>query len=127
MSQENKEQQAQAQSVTSEERSFLSDAIKATKKEDTTRAKSLIQAFVEEASKGTLKFDKNISRSIRNAISGIDEAISKQLAAVMHHPDFQKLEGSWRGLEYMVKSSETGTQLKIRVMNCSKDLSLIHI
>ena len=121
MSQENKEQLAQAQSVTSEEKSFLSDAIKATKKEDTTRAKSLIQAFVEEASKGTLKFDKNISRSIRNAIAGIDDAISKQLATVMHHPEFQKLEGSWRGLEYLVKSSETGTQLKIRVMNCSKD------
>jgi hypothetical protein len=40
MSQENKEQLAQAQSVTSEEKSFLSDAIKATKKEDTTRAKA---------------------------------------------------------------------------------------
>lgn len=38
----------------------------------------------------------------------------------MHHPDFQKLEGSWRGLSHLVMNSETGTQLKIKVLNCGK-------
>ena len=38
----------------------------------------------------------------------------------MHHPDFQKLEGSWRGLHYLVFESETSTMLKIRVLNVSK-------
>ncbi len=38
----------------------------------------------------------------------------------MHHKDFQKLEGSWRGLHYLVMNSETGTQLKLRVLNCKK-------
>jgi type VI secretion system protein ImpC len=38
----------------------------------------------------------------------------------MHHPDFQKLEGSWRGLKYLLNNSETGTQLKIKVLNVSK-------
>jgi type VI secretion system protein ImpC len=114
------EQGAGAESI-SQETSFLADAIKATKKTDSTRAKSLIKTFVEEATKGTLKFDKNITRSIRNAIADIDSVVSKQLSTIMHHPDFQKLEGSWRGLEHLIKSSETGTQLKIKVMNCSKD------
>ena len=33
--------------------------------------------------------------------------MSKQLAAIMHHPEFQKLEGSWRGLHYLVMNTET--------------------
>jgi type VI secretion system protein ImpC len=38
----------------------------------------------------------------------------------MHHPDFQKLEGSWRGLNHLVMNTETGTTLKIKVMNINK-------
>jgi type VI secretion system protein ImpC len=38
----------------------------------------------------------------------------------MHKPEFQKLEGTWRGLHYLVDKSETGEALKIRVLNCSK-------
>ena len=46
--------------------------------------------------------------------------LSKQLAAVMHHPKFQQLEGTWRGLTYLVMNSETSAQLKLKVLNCSK-------
>jgi type VI secretion system protein ImpC len=38
----------------------------------------------------------------------------------MHHPSFQKLEGSWRGLKYMMDQSETSDMLKIKVLNVSK-------
>ena len=38
----------------------------------------------------------------------------------MHHPDFQKLEGTWRGLNYLVMNSETSAKLKIKVLNVSK-------
>jgi type VI secretion system protein ImpC len=38
----------------------------------------------------------------------------------MHHPRFLQLEGSWRGLNYLVMNSETGTSLKLRVLNLSK-------
>src|SRR3546814_2987699 len=38
----------------------------------------------------------------------------------MHTPEFQKLEGSWRGLKYLVENSETSSNLKIKVSNCSK-------
>jgi type VI secretion system protein ImpC len=38
----------------------------------------------------------------------------------MHHPDFQKLESTWRGLHYLVQQSETGESLKIRVLNARK-------
>ena len=38
----------------------------------------------------------------------------------MHHPKFLKLEGTWRGLHYLVQNSETGTALKLRVLNITK-------
>ena len=53
-------------------------------------------------------------------MAALDATISKQLAAIMHHPDFQKLEGSWRGLHYLVKNSETGTSLRLRLLQASK-------
>jgi type VI secretion system protein ImpC len=87
---------------------------------DKPRRDELIRSLVEESLKGTVKFDKNVARTITRAIAAIDAAMSKQLAAVMHHEQFQKLESAWRGLHYLVMNSETGAQLKIRVMNVTK-------
>ncbi|WP_035075072.1 type VI secretion system contractile sheath large subunit [Maridesulfovibrio zosterae] len=53
-------------------------------------------------------------------IARIDELISTQLNEVLHSPDFKQLEGTWRGLNYLVKNSETGEMLKLRVLNISR-------
>ena len=84
------------------------------------RRNELIRSLVEESLKGTVKFDKNVGKTITNAMTAIDAAMSTQLAAIMHDDAFQKLEGSWRGLHHLVMSSETGSTLKIRVMNIGK-------
>ena len=57
---------------------------------------------------------------IKAQIAKIDEQISAQLNEIMHDPGFQKLEGTWRGLHYLIMNSETGESLKIRVMNVTK-------
>src|SRR4029453_1054462 len=59
-------------------------------------------------------------QSIRPRLALIDAKIWSQLAEVMHHDKFTKLEGSWRGLHHLVMNSETGTSLKIRVLNLNK-------
>lgn len=84
------------------------------------RRDELIRSLVEESLKGTVAFDKSITKTINQAISSIDATMSLQLAAIMHNAEFQKLEGSWRGMHHLVMNSETGAQLKIRVMNISK-------
>lgn len=84
------------------------------------RRDELIRSLVEQSVKGTVRFDKNVTKTISAAIAAIDAVMSKQLAAIMHNEAFQKLEGSWRGLHYLVQNSETGAQLKIRVLNISK-------
>ena len=84
------------------------------------RRDELVRALVEQSLQGTVQFDRNISKTINQAIAQIDAAMSTQLAAIMHAEPFQKLEGSWRGLHHLVMNSETGAQLKLRVLNVSK-------
>eukprot|EP00210_Caulerpa_lentillifera_P008741 g8337.t1 len=56
---------------------------------------------------------------IFKCIKDIDEALSRQLDEIFHHPDFQKMEGSWRSLSHLVMNSETGESLKIRLLQLS--------
>lgn len=115
--------QDSAESTQAEAPSLLDLAVETTPMSSSmTRdsAEDLIRNLVIEANRGTISFDKNVRNSLQQGIAKIDEVISKQLAAVMHHERFQKLEGSWRGLHYMCKESNTNDQLKIKVLNCSK-------
>jgi type VI secretion system protein ImpC len=100
--------------------SLLDEVIAATKQTERSRAEDLIRTLTEEALKGTVTYSKNVTQTLKAGIQALDAALSKQLAAVMHHPDFQKLEGTWRGLHHLVMNSETSAQLKIRVFNVSK-------
>lgn len=99
---------------------ILQQAIVATKQTDTSRSEELLRTLTEEALNGTVTWNKNLTVTFREAIAGIDELISKQLAEVMHHNSFQKLEGSWRGLQYLTVNSDTSQTLKIRVLSMNK-------
>ena len=101
--------QAAAAEVEVKEVSLLDQVISATKQTERSRTEELMKTLVDEALKGTVTWDKNVTKTINAGIKAIDEALSKQLAAIMHHPDFQKLEGTWRGLHYLVMNSETST------------------
>ncbi len=121
MSADKKKAAAGASETTTEEGvSLLDTAISFTTQTAPDRAKELLKTFTEQALAGAVTFDKDLSKSIKKTIAKIDEQMSRQLAAVMHHEDFQKLEGSWRGMHHLIMNSETGEQLKIRVLNCSK-------
>jgi len=119
----NDPQQLSTQTAEAEtkEFSFLEQAISATKQTSRDETEELLRTLTQEAMKGTVKWDKNLSSTINAAIAAIDSALSSQLAAVMHNDKFQKLEGSWRGLNHLVMNSETGSQLKIRMMNLTKN------
>jgi type VI secretion system protein ImpC len=99
---------------------LLDQIITNTKQTQPDRAQELVKTLVEQALTGTVTFDRNLTRTIDKAITAIDAKMSAQLNAIMHDPKFLKLEGSWRGLHYLVQNSETGTSLKLRVLNISK-------
>ncbi|MCC6544592.1 MAG: type VI secretion system contractile sheath large subunit [Nitrospirae bacterium] len=83
-------------------------------------ARDVLSEFVKQIMEGTITVSKDTERMINARIAQIDRLISVQLNEIMHHPDFQKLEASWRGLNYLVQNTETGEKLKLRVMNVSK-------
>lgn len=84
------------------------------------QAKDMIGEFVNQVMSGEMKMSKSMDATINARINEIDRLVSEQLNEIMHHEQFQKLEGSWRGLHYMVFSSETSPMLKIRVMTAKK-------
>src|SRR5271165_3961105 len=84
------------------------------------RGKNLVKEFVAQVLDGSMTVAKDAEMMINARIAQIDHLLSHQLNEVIHHPQFQKLEGSWRGLKHLMDHSETGVGLKIRVMNVSK-------
>jgi type VI secretion system protein ImpC len=83
----------------------------------------LIEFVNELSSQKSAPQESSVISFLMRTISEIDELLEEQVNEIMHHPDFQRLEGSWRGLHYLVMSTETGTRMKIRLLNASlKDL-----
>jgi type VI secretion system protein ImpC len=84
------------------------------------RGKDLVRNFVNEVLKGTVTIAADTEAMINARIAQIDELLSSQLNEIMHHPEFQRLEATWRGLFYLLSSTETSTTLKLKVFNVSK-------
>jgi type VI secretion system protein ImpC len=84
------------------------------------RGKNLVKEFVAQVLEGSITIAKDAEMMINARIAQIDHLVSLQLNEVMHNAAFQKLEGTWRGVKYLMDQSETGTMLKIRIMNANK-------
>jgi type VI secretion system protein ImpC len=84
------------------------------------RGKNLVKEFVAQVLDGSMTIAKDAEMMINARIAQIDHLLSLQLNEIMHSAAFQKLEGTWRGLKYLMDHSETGTNLKIRVLNVNK-------
>ena len=84
------------------------------------RGKDMIKQFVSEVLSGQITVAKDTEVMINARIAQIDHLISLQLNEIMHAPEFQKLEGTWRGLRYMLGQSETSDMLKIKILNVNK-------
>jgi type VI secretion system protein ImpC len=84
------------------------------------RGKDLVSHFVKEVLEGSITIARDTEAMINARIAQIDHLLSLQLNEIMHAPEFQKLEASWRGLKYLISNSETSENLKIKVLNVSK-------
>jgi type VI secretion system protein ImpC len=98
----------------------LLDEMLVSVKSEQDRARDLLSNFVAEIVEPGRVVQKSITVTINARIAAIDELLSKQVDAIIHHEDFQRLEASWRGLNKLVMKTETGENLKLRVLNVSK-------
>ena len=93
-------------------------------KPKTDEAKSAVEQAVQTLAQQALANTKLIGadtvKTIESMIAALDKKLTEQVNLILHHEDFQKLESAWRGLHYLVNNTETDEQLKIRVMNISK-------
>lgn len=84
------------------------------------RAKDIISELAREVLEGTVVVSDNLNLTLDSRVAEIDRLISEQLSEIMHAPEFQQLESSWRGLHYLCSQTSTGTMLKIKVFNSPK-------
>ncbi|MES1945972.1 hypothetical protein C84B14_01445 [Salinisphaera sp. C84B14] len=84
------------------------------------RARDIISELVDNVMNGTVVVSDNLGATLDARIAELDALISDQLSEVMHAPEFKKLESSWRGLDYMVSQTTTGSMIKIRMMSATK-------
>jgi type VI secretion system protein ImpC len=87
-------------------------------------ARSAVEAAVktlaEQALEQSTLVADETTESIEAFIAELDRKLTEQVNQILHHKDFQALEGAWRGLHYLVNNTETDELLKIRVLNISK-------
>src|SRR5207249_8439576 len=84
------------------------------------RGKDMIKQFVSEVLAGTITMGRDTEAMLNARIAQLDRLISGQVNEVVHHPEFQKLEATWRGLRYLLSNSETSETLKVKILNVSK-------
>ncbi len=117
-------QKAAASVTTDAELSLLDQIVEQGKMgkdaESKGKGKDLVKRFVSEVLEGSITINRDTETMINARIAQIDHLLSLQLNEILHHPEFQRLEGSWRGLQYLLKQSETSSMLKIKVLNVSK-------
>ncbi len=90
----------------------------------TDQARDAVEAAVQTLAQQALAATGTISgdayKTVEAIIAEIDKRLSEQINLIVHHAEFQQLEGAWRGLHHLVTNTETDEMLKIRVMSISK-------
>ena len=79
-----------------------------------------VRTLAEQALAQTTLIGADVTKSIEAIIAQIDKKLTEQINLILHQAEFQKLEGAWRGLHYLVNNTETDEMLKIRFMDISK-------
>lgn len=100
--------------------SLLKKEFKPKTEEARNAVEQAVQTLAQQALANATIISGDAIRSIEAMIAAIDKKLTEQVNLIIHHEDFQKLESAWRGLHYLVNNTETDEQLKIRVMNISK-------
>lgn len=99
---------------------FLDDAAlaDASAGERLTAAMQVFMECIRRSGQQVEKLDKTL---IDHHIAELDFQISRQLDAVMHHTEFQKVESLWRGLKQLVDNTDYRQNVKTEILDVSKD------
>ncbi len=85
-----------------------------------TEVENAVATLVKQALQDQSLVKEDVLDTVDEMIARLDAKLSEQMNAILHHPEFQKIESAWRGLAYCVNNSEPDATMKIKVMNVSK-------
>jgi len=105
----------------SEFESLLQKEFKPKSERSKQAVETAVQTLAEQLLKDTAVVSDDVLGTIQALIAELDQKLTEQINSIMHHADFQKLEGAWRGLHHLVNNTESDEMLKIRLMNISKN------
>ncbi|POR51442.1 type VI secretion system contractile sheath large subunit [Bosea psychrotolerans] len=101
--------------------SLLKQSFKPRSERAATEVENAVSTLVQQALADQSLVKDDVLDTIEEMIAQLDKKLSEQVNAIIHAPEFQQIESAWRGLNYLIMNSETDVQLKIRVMNISKN------
>jgi type VI secretion system protein ImpC len=85
-----------------------------------TEIEDALRVSAQWALEHTQLISDDAVKTLQGLIGEIDRLLSEQIDLILHHESFQRLEGAWRGLHYLVSNTETDEMLQLRVLNISK-------
>ncbi len=85
--------------------------------ERVTAAVDVFMRLLERAAQKVERLDRTL---LDEHIAALDEKISRQLDAVMHHPEFQRVESAWRGVKSLVDQTDFRQNVRIELLDISK-------
>ena len=101
--------------------SLLQKEFKSRSPEVKSGVEQAVRTLAEQALSQSELIGDDVLKKIEAIIAELDRKLTEQVNLIIHHPDFQALEGSWRGLHYLVSNTETDEMLKVRFMNITKN------
>ena len=99
---------------------LLKESFKPRSPDAETEVENAVSTLVKQALQDQSVVREDVLDTVEEMIAQLDAKLTEQTNEILHHPDFQKLESAWRGLEYYVNNSEPDASMKIKVMNISK-------
>jgi type VI secretion system protein ImpC len=101
--------------------SLLDKEFKPKSEQQRDAVEAAVRTLAEQALVNTATMSDDAYSSIAAIIAEIDSKLTSQINLILHHVDFQKIEGAWRGLSHLVSNTETDEMLRIRFMDIGKD------
>lgn len=86
-----------------------------------SRIEQAVQTLAVQALGNAQTLGGDVFATVDAMRAALDRKLTEQINQIIHQPEFQKLESAWRGLHYLVMNTATGKDMKIRVMNMSKE------
>ena len=84
-------------------------------------AHSEIDGLISKVLDRQIKLEEPLEYALGNYIAEIDALISDLVSAILHHEKFQRLEATWRGIYYLVRNTQITKDIKIRILNVTRD------